>query len=331
MIKISYEDIVNKIKDEKGLSETEIEGKIKKKVEQLAGLISKDGAAHIIANELGVKVFKEGAIKVSEILSGMREVEINAKVLTVFGVVSFKKEEREGKVASFLVGDESGKIRTVLWDNNHISYVENGQLKEGSIVKIKNAYVKDNNEFKELHLGSRSELILSPEGVVIDKVDQSPVFFTSSVKKVSELNGGDGNVVIRGTVVQIFEPRFYEMCSECNKKVVLEDGQYKCSVHGSVNHRYGVIGNFILDDGSDSIRVATFRELVEKLFGVSNEEVMAMRTDPGKFEAVKDNILGKLVEIQGRVNKNLFFDRLDINANSIEELKAENLIKEMEG
>ena len=54
MIDIPRAEIVTKIKEAKGLSEDEINAKIQEKLTQLAGLISEDGAAHIIANELGV-------------------------------------------------------------------------------------------------------------------------------------------------------------------------------------------------------------------------------------------------------------------------------------
>ena len=75
MIKIPYEKIIEKIKEQAKISDSEIESKIKEKTDQLAGLISKEGAAHIIANELGVKLFEEGNLKIKDILPGMRSVE----------------------------------------------------------------------------------------------------------------------------------------------------------------------------------------------------------------------------------------------------------------
>jgi len=40
------------------LPEAEIKGKISEKVQQLYGLVSEEGAAHIIANEYGIKIFE---------------------------------------------------------------------------------------------------------------------------------------------------------------------------------------------------------------------------------------------------------------------------------
>ena len=53
-----YDDIVNKINEASGLSKVDIEDKVKTKMNQLSGLVSKEGAATIIANELGVKLFQ---------------------------------------------------------------------------------------------------------------------------------------------------------------------------------------------------------------------------------------------------------------------------------
>jgi hypothetical protein len=68
MIKITSEQIIEKISQKTQLSKEDIVSKIKAKMDQLSGLISKDGAAHIIANELGVKLFEEGKLKIKDIL-----------------------------------------------------------------------------------------------------------------------------------------------------------------------------------------------------------------------------------------------------------------------
>jgi len=106
---LTYEEIIAKIK-EKGVSEEEIQTRIKQKLDQLSGLISKEGAAQIIANELGVKIFRDvGKLKVKEIRAGMRDIEVDGKVINLFEVRSFKNEKREGKVASFILGMKADK------------------------------------------------------------------------------------------------------------------------------------------------------------------------------------------------------------------------------
>src|SRR3989338_8932513 len=106
MIKIPYEEIVLKINE-----------RIEKKMKQLSGLISKEGAAHIVANELGAKIFEQlsGRLQIKNILTGMRDVETVGKVLQVGDTREFMRGDALSKVASILIGDETGTIRAVLW------------------------------------------------------------------------------------------------------------------------------------------------------------------------------------------------------------------------
>ena len=325
IVPLNYDSIISKLKGS-GLSLFEIEDKIKNKMEQLSGLISKEGAAHIIANELGIKVFEDiGEIKIKETKNGMRNVNLNGKITINFGVREFKNDKRSGKVGSFVVGDETGMIRVVLWDIDHVNLMEN--LPSDCVVRVENGYIKENNGYKEIHLNNNSRLVLNPEGVEIINVMTNGVA-EFKTKEIKDLKQND-RVSIRGTIVQIFEPRFYEICNECGKRARIEDGGFKCEQHGQVSPKYAYVVNCVLDDGSESIRVACFRESACKLIGVNEEELLSVRETPSKFETLKDSVLGRQIKTDGRVNKNTMFDRLEFVANTVEELNPEELLKEM--
>jgi hypothetical protein len=67
MIRIPFEEIVKRIAEKSGLPQDDILAKIETKCSQLSGLISKDGAAHIVANELGVQlVVAQGRLKIKD-------------------------------------------------------------------------------------------------------------------------------------------------------------------------------------------------------------------------------------------------------------------------
>ena len=151
MFKIPLNDIINIIKEKSSLSEEEINTKIEQKMKQLSGLISKEGAAHIISNELGIKLYDKysGKLQIKNILTGMRDVEALGKVQQVFEVREFQSEKRSGKVGSFVIGDETGTIRVVAWGNQADNLTK---LSKDMIVKIKSGYVRENNGRKELHL-----------------------------------------------------------------------------------------------------------------------------------------------------------------------------------
>src|SRR3989338_8790603 len=135
MFKIPHSELIAVIKEKSGLSEAEIDSKISQKMKQLAGLISKEGAAHIIANELGIKVFDKfsGKLQIKNILSGMRNVETVGKVIKIYDVREFITQDRSGKVGSFILGDSTGSIRVVMW-GNQADAIKN--LSEDMVVKI---------------------------------------------------------------------------------------------------------------------------------------------------------------------------------------------------
>src|SRR4051812_740897 len=117
MIRIPLSEVKQKIKEKTGMSDVDIDKKIDEKLTQLAGLISKEGAAHIIANELGVKLF-EGGGKIKDIYPGMRQVNVNAKVSAVYEAREFKRADGTlGKVCSALIRDETGSTRLVGWND----------------------------------------------------------------------------------------------------------------------------------------------------------------------------------------------------------------------
>jgi len=311
MIKIPYDKIVEKIKKEANISEAELDKKIDDKMKQLSGLISKEGAAHIIANEFGIKLLEatSGKLQIKNILAGLRNVETLGKVIQTYELREFTKNDRQGKVASFLMGDDTGKIRVVMWG----SQAENiNNIKEGTTIKVIGSYVKDNNGFNELHLNERSKLIISPEGETVD-VAQSKV----ERKSINKLTENENGVEILATIVQISEPRFFEICPKCSKRLKSDNEAFLCPTHEKVDPDYSYVLNLVVDDGTDTTRAVFFRENMEKVLNMKKEKLLEYRENPEKFEEMKTELLGNLVKINGRVKKNLFFDNLEFVANDV--------------
>ena len=331
MIKMPYNDILEKIQEKSGLSEQEIKEKIDGKLKQLSGLISKEGAAHIVANELGVKLFSAlgGKLQIKNILSGMRSVEVVGKITRVFELREFNSKGRSGKVASFIIGDETGTIRVVMWGDQADNIAK---LKENMIIRIANGYVRENQNGKEIHLNNMGKLIINPEGETIGEVKETS---SGKRKKINELNENDSNVEILGTIVQVFDPRFFEICPECGKRAKLKEDAFFCDAHGKVQQNYSFVLNVFLDDGTDNIRVVCFRNQALKLLNKTQEQMIEYKDNPEKFEEMKTELLGNIVKFVGKTTKNDMFDRLEFisqlvfpNPNPDDEIKA--LTKELE-
>ena len=307
MIKIPYADIISKIKEQKGLSESDVDSKIKEKLDKLSGLISREGAAHIVANELGVKLVDNSG-KIKDVYPGMRNVDLVGKVTQVFDLRTFARQDgSEGKVANFVIGDETGLIRVVGWGPN-ADLVKT--LSEGSVVKISGGFAKEGlRGFPELHLNDSSKVVIDPAGVSIVAIKSGP---SSTRKKIDELKDGDENVEIAGTIVDVYEPRFFEVCPECGFRLKEMEGNKMCDSHGDVKvPDYSYVINMMLDDGSNTMRVVLFKNQAERVFGKPKEEMLSYRENPDGFMAVKDALLGEQFRIIGRVKHNAFFDRTE--------------------
>lgn len=321
MIKIPYEQIIEKIKEKSGLTEEEISSKVKEKTKQLSGLISNEGAAHIVANELGVKIFEDlsGKLQIKNILTGMRDVETVAKVTNVFELREFNTGERSGKVSSMIIGDETGTIRITMW-GGQADNINN--IKKGDIVKIMSGYVRENQGRKEIHLNDRSKLIINPEGETVGEVKLGESFTApqqaAARKEIKNLTEKDSNIEILGTVVQVYDPRFYEVCPQCNKRVKPNGDNFNCPTHGDVEPGYAYVFNIMLDDGTENIRTVFFREQMEKLLGKNNSEILRYKDSPEEFAAVKNDLLGTMIKVTGRASKNQMFDRLEFVSRHVE-------------
>ncbi len=330
MFGTAYQDIIKRVKDGTGLSEEEIELKVKEKLTKLSDLITKEGAAHIVAHELGIKIFEPvGKLTIDKFIPGMNSVNLLCKVVKIFGIREFKTDKRQGKVANILVGDETGIIKLVLWDTNLIKLLEDNTVKLDSILKIKNGYIKENNGFKEFHLGNRSQIIVNPEN---ETVNLKPFndFQEFTKKNINELQDNDNNIGIFGTITQLFEPRFYEACPDCNKKVRLYDGKFKCDNHGAVTEKLVPIVNFFFDDGTESIRAVAFRNHAELILELNSEKLYELRQYPEKIEEIKNKIMGKQVTLIGKVTKNELFDRKEFTVQRILDANKPNKIEEIQ-
>jgi len=305
----NYYQLIQFISDNSGIGIEEIERKIEAKQAKLSGLISKEGAAQVIAAELNIN-FDKQSIKINQIVPGMRKINLIGKIIQLFPVREYNKNGKSGRIGSFILADDTSNIRTVLWDENHIDLISKGNFKEGSVIEIINASIRNG----ELHLGSFSEVKVSSK-LIDNPVKENPV-----VKKhIIDFNTND-KVSTRAFIVQIFAPKFFEVCPECRKKVV----ESKCQEHGVVTPQKRSLLSIVIDDGSDSIRGTIFSEVLEKFFSMDELE------KPELFSIKRSEFLGKEMIISGGVRRNQMFDSNDFVIEDLNEINLDEIIEELE-
>lgn len=306
----NYVQLVERISLAAKLPKEDIERKVEAKRAKLSGLVSKEGAAQIVAAELGINFDKE-RMNISELVQGMRKANVLGKVIDVIAVRSYNKNGKEGKVANLLIGDKSGNIKTVLWDTNHIALIEQGKIKKGDVIEISNGQMRNG----ELHLSSFSEVKLSKE--VIENVIENKVF---SLTKLSDIKVGQ-SVSVRAVIVQVFEPRYFEVCPECGKRAY----EQECKIHGKVEPKKRALMNVVLDDGSDSLRSVIFGDNIQQL-GLSEEEIFSLE----KFAEKKNSIVGEEKVFFGNVKANALYNTTEFSIERMESVDPVQLMKDLE-
>jgi len=307
-----YYRILTKVSELSGKSEDEINRLVEAKRAKLSGLISREGALQIISSELGIN-FEKQKVKLDELMQGMKKVNTIGKIIRLFPVREYKKENREGKVVNFVLADETANVKVVLWDINHIALIERGEIKDGDFIEINNASLRNN----EIHLTGFSEIKLSNN--IIDNVRTETSYNKKSIK---DLKIGD-NPEIRAFVVQAFEPKFFEICPECKTKAIPNGEIYNCNTHGRITPERRALLSVVLDDGTESLRAIAFSENIEKL-GINMTELESA------FAVHRENLLGTEFLFLGNVRQNKLFNNTEFIINDAKIIDVDNLIKELE-
>jgi replication factor A1 len=306
----NYYQLIERIAKACGKDPDEVNRLVEAKRAKLSGLISKEGAAQIIAAELNVN-FEKQVLKVNELVSGMKKVNLIGKIIKIFPIREYKKENRQGKVANLVVADETGMIKVVLWDVNHIGLVESGVLKQDESVELSGAAVRNS----EIHLSSFSDIRVSDS-----KLENVKSSFEFREKNISDFKLGE-NVSTRAFIVQAFEPKFFEVCPECNGKVLDTGDGAICEKHGRIAPNKRVLLSIVIDDGTSSTRAILFSENVEKLLTKEQLE------NPG---AAKEAVLGEEILFSGNVRQNKLFNNQELFISSLEKINIEKVIENLE-
>jgi len=284
------EEIVKEIASASKKEETEIMELIKRKQAFFENLISEEGAAQIVAADLGVKLEKKPIsfkpMKISDIIQKMSNVNLVCKVVRIFEPRQFKTEKAEGFVGSIILGDETGSIRVVLWNEQLTQVLE--QIKEGDVLRISNAYARENNRSDiELHFGTTTKIEIDENTTInnIKSFSSTPIIPIRIIK--------EGYVRIKATVIQKFDPTYYIADPETGKKVA----------EGTFNAVNRAILNLIIDDGTGSVRIT--------LFGERAEEILKQK-----------DLLGREFYFEGKATYNEQFDRVDVVVNKWEPVFA---------
>lgn len=228
-----------------GITEEEIKRQINERYNELQGFMSKQAILFLIAKEHGLDIassntdelihqeidYNDFAIPISNITETMSNIVITGRILRIFDTHNFvRKDGSPGKVGSCIIGDKSGTIKVVLWDEQ-TEILEKDFFKVGEIVQVIGGYSKVGLDDKiEVHLSKARKIILSPKDVSLSQVPPLDTFkdlkvqgATASKKgselSIKELLDKEGFIKVITGVIKIEE--FKEIIKKNGEKTFL--------------------------------------------------------------------------------------------------------------
>jgi replication factor A1 len=246
-MEMKTEAYINKIIEDTGLTKKEIQNLVNEKKTELKGLISDEGALFVIAKELGVDVKSENKdiltdieLNISDITPNMKNLSLVGRIKEIYKISSFTGKDGEtGYVGSFLLHDNTGDIRIVLW-NEDVNIFKDSNFEKNELVKILNGYVKQSKyRGLEIHIGRLGKIILSPEDIDYHKYPKILNEFT----QIKDISLSSSSISLEAKILQKYPIK------EFSKK----DGGK------------GKVGSIIVIDSTGSIRVTFWNDNTEML------------------------------------------------------------------
>ena len=321
------DQIIEKIVEETELDEDEIKEKIDDKMDEFEGLVSEEGAIHLVAKEAGVQLAESGdqALKVENIVPDMRKVNLRARVTNISDINTFERDddEEDGKVRNMSLGDDTGTIRLTLWDDQtEIA----DKVDEGDAIGLSGAYtVEDNQGNAELRLGDSAQVKMVDD----DEVPEVETGGDMTDVSIREVRSKNAEYRVKGMVMDVYTSSpFYSTCPECGNTVREDDdGEYMCEEHGEVEPDKALAISIVVDDGTGNTRVVLFRDRAREMLDIDEET-----EKNGDLEAVEKaaaKVIGNKIEIEGRARYNDYFGTLELIANSFNEIQTEEELEQM--
>ncbi len=252
----------------------------------------------------------ERDFKISEIISNASNLNTVGRVLQVYKPRAYSN----GMMSSLIIGDDSGTIRLVLW--NEKSEIAN-ELKRGDAIKIRNAYSRSNLDNEpEIHIGRYGELSVNQglKLLPLEEIEKSLV----SDKNILDLENKDKYIKINGVVVDVDENKrlVYMTCPNCGKSVQNTGlGCFCEACNEEVDPVSNLVLSFTVEDETGSIKVVSFKGNAERILDMDVEEVMNIigetQDEHMPIKEAKERLINRRISLVGRVRYSDFSDQLE--------------------
>jgi replication factor A1 len=223
---------------------------IEQKKREGRGLLSDEGAARLVAEELLIQTRGAdlGRMRVKDLVPGLNDVTISGRVLLTWPPQAFqRKDGTPGQVMRIILADRSERVRCAIWDR-HVDVLSRVGDLQGKILRVGHAYTRQGLAGDtEVHAGDRSSIEIDPEDMPKSDLPEFGELFTP----LGELAVGDNQVNAVGIVQS--EPRHYSFAKE---------------------ERTGSVLRTLVADESGSIPLVAWNERAEELRQLKTGEIV---------------------------------------------------------
>ncbi len=245
------EEIVSEIMAQhKGLRREEVNALIEAKRADSKGLLSEQGAARLVAEELLVQMEAESQamMDLQNVVPGLNDVTVTVRVMMSWPPQSFQRRDGTvGQVMRFAIADKTGQAVVVAWDKKADEISKLNEL-QGQIVRIEHAYTREGLSGRpELHLGERSAFVLNPSGSELGEIPE----FHELLNTIAQITEETSEINLQG-IVQA-EPRSHAF---------------------QRNGREGLVTRTILADSTGSMQVVFWNERAADVEGLKSGDLI---------------------------------------------------------
>ncbi|MGD2201601.1 MAG: OB-fold nucleic acid binding domain-containing protein [Candidatus Bathyarchaeota archaeon] len=199
----SVDDIIKRILALRpNLTKEAVERLIDEERGKAAGLLTEEAAVHLVASNLGLdgagkKI--EAKVKIGDLTSGLSDVSLTGRVIHVFPAHTFtRRDGREGKVLRMLLGDSTGSVAVVFWDEK-ADQVAASKVADGKIVRILHGYTRERRGEIEVNIGNRGQIYMEPLDAEEEKFPTAESFYKTPAEIFRP-----GTVNLYGVIVDKF-------------------------------------------------------------------------------------------------------------------------------
>ena len=193
------------------LSQDQVLALIEEKKREGQGLLSDEGAARLVAEELLIQTrgTELGRMRVKDLVPGLNDVTISGRIVLTWPPQNFqRKDGTPGRVMRIVLADKSERVRCAIWDR-HVDVLSRVGDLQGKVLRIGHAYTRQGLAGDtEVHAGERSSIEIDPDDMPKSDLPEFGELFTPLAK----LAAGANQVNAIGVVQS--EPRHYNFAKD---------------------------------------------------------------------------------------------------------------------